>query len=181
MLFYGAYLLAYVFLEHTYRLGKLAISTVWPLATLALLPVLLWGWQGWRSRFPRKAPAIALFLLSVHTVLHLEKAESVQSRVVGQLQLTGWVPAEVERIVLSPCENRANYQFYGRLAGLRLAREFPELAIEVNGAVAESGDLAGQTPRLVSETLGTLHLSGKNLTSFEDEDFDGIQGCRYRP
>ncbi|MEO0948860.1 MAG: hypothetical protein AAFY11_12085 [Cyanobacteria bacterium J06641_5] len=85
--FYATYLIAYILFEYTYRLGKVAISFLWPLGIFALPP--LFGWftnsdwfvKNWKFR------QIAIAILAIHMVLHVGKSFDQKARPSGTSRL----------------------------------------------------------------------------------------------
>ena len=128
---YSAYLLAFIPLEHTYRLMKIAISLVYPLAIFGLLPFILWS----RKKLSQKQPWLrnSVLVLSIaHTVFHIHKTFDLNPYPTGNLTLTNPEKLEsLENITIVACQDVHQSQFYERLVGLQLARRYPNLEVNV--------------------------------------------------
>ena len=84
---YLIYLWAYIPLEYTYRLGKLAVSIIYPLAILGILPTVLW----FRDRYYRPKSGIfkvaCTSLVVLHIVLHIDKTLYLRALPVGKYEV----------------------------------------------------------------------------------------------
>ncbi len=129
---YLVYLLAYIPLEYTYRLGKFAVSILYPLATVATLPTVLW----FRDRFYQRKSLIfqliCSLLLGLHLILHIDKTLYLQAQPIGKYQLISANNIEdLSSLTIIRCQNSSVSQRYEKILGLDLAKQYPNLAINV--------------------------------------------------
>ena len=128
---YSGYLLAYIPLEHTYRLMKIAISLVYPLAIFGLLPFILWSKQKLSHKSPWLRNGI-LVLAIAHAVFHIHKTFDLNSTPSGNFTLNHPEKLEdLENISIVACPDVHSSQFYERLVGLNIARRYPNLEVNV--------------------------------------------------
>ncbi|GAB4546463.1 MAG: hypothetical protein Tsb0014_40970 [Pleurocapsa sp.] len=149
---YIGYLLAFIPLEHTYRLMKIVISLIYPLAIFGLLPFILWSKKQLAKKSLKLRNTI-LILAIAHTVFHIYKVFELNPYPAGNLTLSN--PSRLENIstlAIVGCQDVHVSQFYERLVGLQIARNYPQLQVNVvsNSANVDSishPDLAiyGQT------------------------------------
>ena len=128
---YVLYLWAYIPLEFTYRLGKFAISTIYPLAIAGLLPSVLW----YRDRYYRDKPtifkSICLGLVALHIVLHADKALT-NAQATGKYQIISSNKLEaIDSLTIVKCDSAAVSQKYQKIVGLDLAKRYRDLKINV--------------------------------------------------
>ena len=128
---YSAYLLAFIPLEYTYRLMKIAISLIYPLTIFGLLPFILWS----KNQLQRKSFWIRniVFILAIaHTVFHIYKVFDINYYGSGKFILSN--PSKLENIPsieIVGCENTHASQFYERLVGLQIAMGYPNSEVHV--------------------------------------------------
>ena len=161
MAVYLIYLAAYIPLEYTYRLGKFAVSILFPLATMATLPTILW----FRERVYRKKSNIfrlgCSFLLVVHIILHIDKTLYLKAQPVGKYQIiTANNLNKIESLTIVTCLNASSSQKYQKILALDLAKKYPNLAINtitnkdlmnnfpVSNAVIRGKDVVGENKNL---------------------------------
>ena len=129
---YVLYLLAYIPLEYTYRLGKFAVSILYPLATVATLPTVLWIRDRFSYQKSRKLKLIGLFLLVLHIILHIDKTLYLGAQPIGKYQITSDSNlSEVNSLTIVRCIDASISQKYQKILGLDLAKQYPNLAINV--------------------------------------------------
>ena len=129
---YVLYLLAYIPLEYTYRLGKFAISILYPLAIFGTLPTLLW----FRDKFYRYKSRIfklcCTLLVVVHIILHVDKTLYLGALPTGKYQLLSTNNIDnIDSLTIIKCSNVSVSQQYQKLLGLELAKKYPNLKINV--------------------------------------------------
>jgi hypothetical protein len=151
---YIGYLLAYIPLEHTYRLMKIVISLIYPLAIFGLLPLLLWSKNQLSGRSSLIRNTI-LVLVVIHTILHIEKVFSLETFPSGNFTLAKTEKLEYfQSIVIVGCRDAHKSQFYERLVGLRIAINYPNLQVNVVNA-----------PESLDDSIqGDLFLYGESNT-----------------
>ncbi len=116
---YLVYLLAHIPLEYTYRLGKFAVSILYPLATVATLPTVLW----FRDRFYHQKSRIfqltCSVLLILHIILHIDKTLYLQAQPIGKYQLVSASHFEdINSLTIVKCQNASSSQKYQKILGL---------------------------------------------------------------
>ncbi|WP_157072229.1 hypothetical protein [Picosynechococcus sp. PCC 73109] len=147
---YSFYLLAYIPLESTYRLGKIAISLIYPLGIFALLPVVVWLKDYFRQQANWQRQAV-LGLAIAHVVFHIYKITDATTFPSGQVTMPS--PAQqkelsqLNSITIIGCERVHQSQFYERLVGLQVAKQNPHLQVNV---VNEPANL---TPDIMGDRL----------------------------
>lgn len=129
---YVLYLLAYIPLEYTYRLGKFAISILYPLAIAGTLPTVLW----FRDKFYLYKPRIfklgCTFLVVIHIILHIDKTLYLGALPTGKYQILSTNNIDnIDSLTIIKCSNVSVSQQYQKLLGLELAKKYPALAINV--------------------------------------------------
>ncbi|MEO1671641.1 MAG: hypothetical protein AAFR77_12800 [Cyanobacteria bacterium J06631_2] len=160
---YLLYLLAYIPLEYTYRLGKLAISIIYPLAILSILPTVFWFRDRFYSQKSLIVKSICLALVGLHIVLHIDKAMSARALPLGKYTVIDSSKIKsVQDVTLVGCQQISNSQKYERLVGLDLAKKYPNLKINVLPKLKE------QVPpsTLIFEGIDIKHQD-ENLCLFE--------------
>ena len=129
---YMLYLLAYIPLEYTYRLGKFAVSILYPLATVATLPTVLWIRDRFSYQKSRKLKLIGLILLVLHIILHIDKTLYLGAQPIGKYQITSDSNlSEVNSLTIVRCIDASISQKYQKILGLDLAKRYPNTAINV--------------------------------------------------
>lgn len=127
---YIIYLLAHIPLEYTYRLGKFAVSILYPLATVAILPTVIW----FRDRVYRKPYIFKLLcgvVLVLHIILHVDKTLYLGAQPVGKYQIAEDNNlATLDRLTIIKCRNASSSQKYEKILALDLAKQYPNLSIE---------------------------------------------------
>ena len=128
---YVLYLWAYIPLEFTYRLGKLAISIIHPLAVLGLLPIVLW----YRDRYYQNKSAVfksvCLGLIVLHITLHVDKALT-NAQATGKYQIISADKLKkIESLTIVKCKTASVSQRYQKIVGLDLAKQYSNLKINV--------------------------------------------------
>lgn len=131
LLFYLLYLLAYIPLEYTYRLGKLAISIIYPLTIFSILPTILWFRDRYYRQKSRTFQVICLTIVAVHIILHIEKTMSPKALPLGTYNIISNKSTTVANLTIIGCEKNSLSQKYERLVGLDLAKKYPDLKIDV--------------------------------------------------
>ncbi len=128
---YSSYLLAHIPLESTYRLMKIAISIIYPLAIFGLLPLLLWGRKQLASK-PTWIYRVVMLVAVLHVVLHIHKTFDLRSFPSGSFTVSNASQLEnIRSIAVVGCKGVHKSQFYERLVGLQLARRHPNLIVNV--------------------------------------------------
>ena len=128
---YWGYLLAFIPLEHTYRLMKIAISLVYPLAILGLLPFILWC-KNQLLKKPSWLQTIFFVLAVAHTIFHIYKTFDLKPYPAGNFTITNANElSKAEKITIVACQDVHVSQFYERLVGLQLALRYPQLQVNV--------------------------------------------------
>ena len=128
---YLLYLLAYIPLEYTYRLGKLAISIIYPLTIFSILPTILWFRDRYYRQKSRTFKLICLALISLHIILHIEKIMFPRALPLGRYTISPDKIKTVENITIVGCEKTSLSQKYERLVGLDLGKKYPSINIDV--------------------------------------------------
>jgi hypothetical protein len=150
---YIGYLLAFIPLENTYRLMKIAISLIYPLVIFSLLPFILWS----KKQLARKSVKLrnGIFILAIaHTIFHIYKVFELNPYPAGNLTLSN--PSRLENIstlVIVGCQDVHVSQFYERLVGLQIARSYPQLQVNV----------VSNSESLNSISTGDLVIYGKTI------------------
>ncbi len=129
---YLLYLFAYIPLEYTYRLGKFAVSILYPLATVATLPTVFWL----RDRMYRNKTIIfklcCSVLLFLHIILHIDKTLYLGAQAIGKYTIISTKNLKnIDSLAIITCSNISTSQQYQKVLGLDLAKKYPELAINV--------------------------------------------------
>ncbi|MEM7590990.1 MAG: hypothetical protein AAF383_05640 [Cyanobacteria bacterium P01_A01_bin.83] len=165
LVIYLLYFLAYIPLEFTYRLGKFAVSILFPLATVATLPTILW----FRDRFYRHKSRLfqlgCFALLIVHIILHIDKTLYLGAQPAGKYDLVSTSQIEnIESLTIIGCLNTSVSQKYQKILGLDLAQHYPHLAINVITNKSLMDDFpASEAVLKGKDTVG----KNKNLCIFE--------------
>ncbi len=129
---YVLYLLAYIPLEYTYRLGKFAVSILYPLATVATLPTVLWFRDKFYSHKSRIFQLCCSALLVLHIILHIDKTLYLGALPTGKYQILSTNNVKnIDSLTIIKCLNVSVSQQYQKLLGLELAKKYPDLAINV--------------------------------------------------
>ncbi|MEM8722007.1 MAG: hypothetical protein AAGE84_22390 [Cyanobacteria bacterium P01_G01_bin.39] len=165
LVIYLLYFLAYIPLEFTYRLGKFAVSILFPLATVATLPTILWFRDRVYLHKSRLFQLGCFALLIVHIILHIDKTLYLKAQPAGKYNLMTTSQIEsIESLTIIGCLNTSVSQKYQKILGLDLAQNHPHLAINVitnkslmNDFIASDVVLKGK------DTVG----EDKNLCIFE--------------
>jgi hypothetical protein len=128
---YSGYLLAHIPLESTYRLMKIVISIIYPLAIFGLLPLIQLG----RSQLAIKPVwmyRVTMALVALHVVLHIHKTFDLRAFPTGDFVVSNasQLP-RIQRLAIVGCKGVHKSQFYERLVGLQLARRYPHLTVTV--------------------------------------------------
>jgi hypothetical protein len=150
---YGSYLLAFIPLTSTYRLMKIGISIIYPLAIFGLLPLLVW-WSHALLQKPRWIRRGVLALAIVHIIFNIYKVFNYKPFPTGTFIIVNPDRLEsVQSVAVVACQGVHNSQFYERLVGLRLASQYPHLQINVFRPSAS----------LTEEIRGDLIIYGKTV------------------
>ncbi|MGF1590584.1 MAG: hypothetical protein ACFCU7_15360 [Pleurocapsa sp.] len=129
---YLVYLLAYIPLEYTYRLGKFAVSILYPLATVATLPTVLWFRDRFYHQKARIFQSTCLVLLILHIILHIDKTLYLQAQPIGRYQLVSTNHlADINSLTIIRCQNSSISQKYQKILGLDLAKQYRDITINV--------------------------------------------------
>ncbi|MEO0849214.1 MAG: hypothetical protein AAFY50_22715 [Cyanobacteria bacterium J06648_1] len=160
---YLLYLLAYIPLEYTYRLGKLAISIIYPLAILGILPTIFWMRDRFYHQKSRLAKLICLALVGLHIVLHVDKSMSPRALPLGKYTITSVSQNKnISDLTLVGCRQTSISQRYERLVGLDVAKKYPSKKINV---VAKLDEQSAATD-LIFSGIDVSHQD-ENLCLFE--------------
>ncbi len=128
---YLGYLLAYIPLEHSYRLMKIVISLVYPIAIFGVLPFIMWS----KNKLEGKSnlvKQIFLVLAIAHVIFHIHKVFDLNPYPTGNFTITNPEKLKyVQNITLVACPEVHVSQFYERLVGLKIARLYPNLQVNV--------------------------------------------------
>ena len=150
---YGGYLLAYIPLEHTYRLMKIAISLIYPVAIFGLLPFILWS----KNQLMKKSAWMrngVLVLAIAHTVFHVYKVFDLHTFPSGSFTLSNTSRLEnIQSIVIVGCEDVHSSQFYERLVGLQVARRYPDIQVRVVNSPKNLDDVPTADLSIYGETI----------------------------
>lgn len=157
---YLLYLFAYIPLEYTYRLGKFAVSILYPLATVATLPTIFWL----RDRIYRKKTIIFKLccstLLVLHIILHIDKTLYLGAQPIGKYTIISTENLEnIDSLAIIKCSNVSTSQKYQKVLGLELAKKYPKLAINV---ITDQGLINNFSP--VDVILRGEEVMGENKT-----------------
>ena len=129
---YLLYLLAYVPLEYTYRLGKFAVSILYPLAIVGILPTVFWFRDRFYDKKSRAVRFVCLVLVAIHIILHIDKTLYLQGQPVGKYQLAATNNLiNINSLTIIGCVNASSSQKYQKIVGLDLAKQYPNLKINV--------------------------------------------------
>ena len=129
---YLVYLLAHIPLEYTYRLGKFAVSILYPLATVATLPTVIWFRDRFYNQKSRIFQLTCSVLLILHIILHIDKTLYLQAQPIGKYQLVSANHLEdINSLTIIKCQNASSSQKYQKILGLDLAKQYPHLKINV--------------------------------------------------
>ena len=145
---------------------KIAISLIYPLAIFGLLPLILWC----KNRLTKKSSFIrngVLVLAIAHAIFHIYKVFDLHSFPSGSFTLSNKARLEnVQSIVIVGCKDVHESQFYERLVGLQIARNYPNLLVNVlhsseNLSDSPKGDLFiyGKTIPEEKAKINTCHFS----------------------
>ena len=162
---YLIYLWAYIPLEYTYRLGKLAVSIIYPLAILGILPTVLW----FRDRYYHRKSGIfkiaCTSLLVLHIVLHIDKTLYLRALPVGKYEIVSQESIDtLDTLTILNCEQYSVSRKYQKIVGLDLAKQYPNLAINV----ITSPNLRDEFPQSEAVVTGIDAVSqDKNLCLFK--------------
>ena len=165
MVVYLIYLWAYIPLEYTYRLGKLAVSIIYPLAILAILPTVIW----FRDRYYHRKSSIfkiaCTTLLVLHIVLHIDKTLYLKALPVGKYEIVSDEGINtISTLTILNCKEYSESRKYQKIVGLDLAKQYPNLAINV----ITSPNLRDTFPQTEAIVMGIDAVSqDKNLCLFE--------------
>ena len=129
---YILYLLAHIPLEYTYRLGKFAVSILYPLATVAILPTVLWFRDRFNYHKSRNLKLVGLVLLVLHIILHIDKTLYLGAQPIGKYQLlSSKNVSKIDSLTVVGCMGSTSSQKYEKLLGLDLAKDYSNFAINV--------------------------------------------------
>jgi len=159
---YICYLLAYIPLEYTYRLGKLAVSLIYPLAILGILPAVFWFRDRYYSHKPRAVKIVCLTLVALHIFLHIDKSMSPKALPMGKYIVSRHKNETVRELNIIGCENTSTSQKYERLVGLDLGKKYPGLKINAISKSAYQSSLTGAITQGID-----LNHQNENLCLFE--------------
>lgn len=152
---YTGYLLAYIPLETTYRLMKIAISIIYPLAIFGLLPLILWCNSRLISKYYWMRNAILAFGIA-HAIIHLYVVFDLYPYPSGSLTLSRKSILEKATIIsVIGCQDVHESQFYERLVGLQIARQYPNVQVNVFHSIKDSVDSPKADIVLYGRTIAT--------------------------
>ena len=138
-----AYLLAYIPLEYTYRLGKFAVSIIYPLAILGFLPAIIWYRDSYYKFKSRTFKIVCLILILVHIILHISKMD-LGAKPMGKYQIISTDNIDrLNSLSIIKCQESDLSQKYQKIVGLDLAKKYPHLKINVlssDGAIANASE-----------------------------------------
>ncbi|MGB3205248.1 MAG: hypothetical protein WBB28_09685 [Crinalium sp.] len=163
---YSGYLLAYLPLESSYRLMKIAISIIYPLAIFGLLPLILWC----KNQLNQKSSWIqsgVLILAIAHTIFHIYKVFDIHTLPSGSFTLSNQAQLEnIQTVAIVGCEDVHESQFYERLVGFQIARQYPNLRVNVFHTSKNLNDsptadilIYGKTIPSATTKINTCHFS----------------------
>lgn len=160
VLFYLSYLIAYIPLIYTYRLGKIAISVLWPLAIFTLLPLIKWLYNKIElSKNRLKKNLLIIFMIS-HVILHVDKSFSQTARPSGNILMTSNTDfAGINSLVVTGCLDVHISQFYERMVGIKLARKYPDIKINVVGSEENIDGISKFTTIVTGTTISHHGIS----------------------
>ena len=128
------------------------------------LPTILW----WRDRYYRGKSDLFKFvcslLITLHIILHIEKALA-NAQPTGKYQIISTDNIEnIKRLTIVRCQQTSVSQKYEKIVGLDLAKQYPQLKINV----ITEGDITNNYPQTDLILKGTdLKGKEKNLCIFE--------------
>lgn len=128
---YCLYLLAYIPLEYTYRLGKIAISLIYPISIFGLLSFshLI---NSKLANKTQRIKAVALCCLAVHAGFHVFKTLDLSTYPAGIVSSSGINKYQNQQeLTVVGCKDTHISQKYERLVGFQLAGRYPHLSIDV--------------------------------------------------
>ena len=128
---YLLYLFAYIPLEYTYRLGKFAISILYPLATVATLPTVLWLRDKFYSRKNLIFKICCSVFIVLHIILHIDKTLYLGAQPTGKYTIVYSKNSKnIDSLTIIKCSNVSTSQQYEKLLGLELAKKHPDITID---------------------------------------------------
>jgi hypothetical protein len=162
---YLVYLLAYIPLEYTYRLGKFAVSILYPLAIVGIFPTVFWFRDRFYDQKSRAVQFACLVLVAIHLILHIDKTLYLQGQPVGKYQLAVTNNLiNINSLTIIGCASASSSQKYQKIVGLDLAKQYPNLKISV---ITDTNLMDNFPPTdVVSRGVETLGES-KNLCIFK--------------
>ena len=162
---YLIYLWAYIPLEYTYRLGKLAVSIIYPLAILGILPTVIWFRDLYYHHQSSIFKIACTSLLVLHIVLHIDKTLYLKALPVGKYEIVSDEGINtISTLTILNCEQYSESRKYQKIVGLDLAKQYPNLAINV----ITSPNLRDTFPQTEAIVMGIDAVSqGKSLCLFE--------------
>ena len=162
---YSLHLLAYIPLEYTYRLGKFAVSILYPLAILGILPTIIWFRDRIYDKKSRIVQLVCLVLVVIHIILHIDKTLYLQGQPAGKYELAATNNlTDINSLTIIGCLNTSSSQKYQKILGLDLAKQYPNLAINVITDI----NLMDNFPPTEAATRGIDTLGeNKNLCIFK--------------
>ncbi len=130
--FYDVYLLAFIPLDYTYRLMKIAISIFYPLMIFALPPFLLWVNFVFDQNKNKWLKKTILILLVFHMILNFYTTLARGTFPSGNLLIHDInVLKNHQHLAIVGCPQNHVSQYYERLVGLQIARHYPNLQVDV--------------------------------------------------
>jgi hypothetical protein len=139
IIFYLCYLFAYLSLEHTYRLMKIAISFMYPLAIFGLFPLLKWLRYDWLSNKSKFLKFLVTVFVVLHIILHIYETFKLHASPTGQYKIAQEIARDTSSITVIRCPSPDIGRRYEVLMGFRLARKYSKIPVYV---IADSADTA---------------------------------------
>lgn len=132
VIIYLLYLFAYIPLDYTYRLGKFAISILYPLAIVATLPTTFWLRDRLYANKSRRIKLLYSALIVLHIILHIDKTLYLGAQPIGKYEIlaTDNIKA-IDSATIIRCLNVSSSQQYEKILGLELAKKYPKIAFDV--------------------------------------------------
>lgn len=160
---YIAYLIAHLPLDSTYRLGKVAISFIWPLAIFALIPLSQWLYNQ-TSRNKTYRLLLIIFVTS-HILLHFDYSFSHTPRAYGIFDITAVNFNQFNQIIVMGCSDVHISNRYEIMAGFKLARNHPNLEINV---ISDQGNESNFAEKITVIKGNSIPINEKNICSYSN-------------
>ncbi|ANV85115.1 hypothetical protein AWQ21_12445 [Picosynechococcus sp. PCC 7003] len=129
---YILYLLAFIPLDYTYRLMKIAVTVIYPLAIWGGLQLLLWFQTLLASKGSNTMSYGLSILVIAHVILNIHTTWTHATLPSGQVTLENAIALEqANQVAIIGCPRAHISQHYERLVGLQLALRYPHVTFNV--------------------------------------------------